>query len=291
MRPLATSAIARLILTLVLTCSVVACSSSTPPKDAAAGAPEAATETATDDGPPAMQTGRMTEGAAAAEQRKRDAIREAEEEAMRIEAAKNAPPVDPNAAPAEAAAGDGAPLAAFPDRESIDPTNKYGVMQTTGGDIWFYFYPEDAPLHVKNFIYLATKDFYRDVKFHRIVPGFVIQGGEARPDWTEPQVAIKLEANKTRIHIPGALAAARTDDPNSATSQFYFCITREQTAQLDGGYTVYGQAFRGMDAINAIGTSEANSATAKVLGCQIFEMTPEIAEEIKTYKANHSIPE
>lgn len=291
MRPLASSVILRLILSFLLACAVVACSSATPPKDAGAPASEATTDTAADDGPPAMQTGRLTEGAAAAELRKREQIKAAEEEAMRIEAEKNAPPIDPNATPAEASATDGAPLAAFPDRDSIDPSNKYAVMQTTSGDIWFYFYPEDAPLHVKNFIYLATKDFYRDVRFHRIVPGFVIQGGEARADWTEPEVPIKLEANTTRIHIPGALAAARTDDPNSATSQFYFCITREQTAQLDGSYTVYGQAFRGQETINAIGTSEGNSATAKVLGCQVFEITPEIAEEIKTFKANRSIPE
>lgn len=187
------------------------------------------------------------------------------------------------------AAGSGeVPVAS--SREEVDPANKVGIMETSKGTIYFFFYPDDAPLHVKNFIYLAQRDFFREVPFHRIVPGFVIQGGEARLDWTEPLPAIKNEANRKRSHLAGALSAARIEDPHSATSQFYFVIKRESAAHLDGGYTVYGQAFRGMEVIEAIGASEQNQGVDKIISVSIVDATP-YAEEIAKFKADRGLPE
>ena len=143
-------------------------------------------------------------------------------------------------------------------RAQIDPHHKVAIMKTTQGDIYIYFFPDDAPLHVRNFIYLAQKGFYTNVPFHRVVPKFVIQAGEPRKDWHEPEVTLKLEADTPRVHVPGSLAAARTDDPDSATSEFYFAITEEKTSHLNGRYTVYGQAFRGMETINKIGANPRN---------------------------------
>lgn len=282
------------IATLVLLLTSLACGGSQPAPKAA---PSGGGASASDDTAPAMPTGQLTAGARDASKRQQEALREAELEALRKQQeAEAAARGETLPAPGdEAATDDGTslipgqtPIAPFESRDVVDMDNKIGVMRTTAGDIWFYFYPKDAPLHVKNFIYLATKGFYRDVRFHRIVPGFVIQGGEARADWSEPDVAIKLEANMKRIHIPGALAAARTSDPNSASTQFYFCITREATQGLDGQYTVYGQAFRGQEVINDIGASEANQNSAKIIDCQIFDATP-FMEEIAAYKSNRSI--
>ena len=139
-------------------------------------------------------------------------------------------------------------------RGDVNINNKVAIIKTNFGDVYVFFYPEIAPTHVRNFIYLAEKGFYKDVKFHRIVKEFMAQAGIARPDWTEPVPAMPLEArsNSNALHFPGALSAARTNDPNSATSQFFLVFTRERAKHLDGQYTVFGQAFRGLDVVKKL---------------------------------------
>ncbi|MEO7992838.1 MAG: peptidylprolyl isomerase [bacterium] len=149
-------------------------------------------------------------------------------------------------------------------RDAIDPMNKVAIVHTNAGDIYVMFYPEEAPLHTKNFMYLAENHAYDKSPFHRCVPDFVIQGGEIHnPDWKEPEVSIKNEASSKRKHLVGALAAARGSDPNSATSQFYFVVNAERTKPLDttaygAQYTVYGQAFKGLDVITKIVVNKSN---------------------------------
>jgi peptidyl-prolyl cis-trans isomerase B (cyclophilin B) len=136
-------------------------------------------------------------------------------------------------------------------RGDVNIKDKVAIIKTNYGDMYFFFFPEVAPNHVRNFIYLAEKDFYDNVKFHRIVKDFMAQGGMARPDWTEDPVPLKLEVDPKLIarHRPGALAAARTSDPDSATSQFFIDFTEERTKSLNGKYTVYGQMFKGDDVL------------------------------------------
>jgi cyclophilin family peptidyl-prolyl cis-trans isomerase len=143
-------------------------------------------------------------------------------------------------------------------KDKIDFKNKVAIIKTNFGDMYFFFYTKQAPEHVKNFISLSEKGFYRDVKFHRILPSFVAQAGQPREDWTEEEHTVNLEIDPERIaiHRPGALSAARTSDPNSATSQFFICFTRERTQRLDGAYSVYGQMFRGFDTLDKLNSIE-----------------------------------
>ncbi len=128
--------------------------------------------------------------------------------------------------------------------------SKEAVIQTEKGEIVFKFYSEDAPETVANFIKLVKQGFYDGLAFHRVVPGFVIQGGDPKGDGTGgPGYNIKAEFN-SRAHLTGTVAMARSMAPDSAGSQFYICLSRQQS--LDGKYTVFGQVTKGMDAVQKI---------------------------------------
>ena len=119
-----------------------------------------------------------------------------------------------------------------------------------GGQITIEFYPEDAPKTVENFVTLAKKGFYDGLSFHRVVPGFVAQGGDPKGDGTGgPGYTVKAEFNKRR-HVRGTLAMARSQHPDSAGCQFY--ITYGPQPHLDGSYTVFGQVVSGMEHVDAI---------------------------------------
>jgi cyclophilin family peptidyl-prolyl cis-trans isomerase len=139
-------------------------------------------------------------------------------------------------------------------RGDVNIKDKVAIIKTNYGDMYFFFFPDVAPNHVRNFIYLAEKKFYDNVKFHRIVKDFMAQGGMPRPDWTEEILPLKLEVDPQLIvrHRPGALAAARTSDPDSATSQFFIDFTELATKNLNGKYTVYGQMFKGQDTLDKL---------------------------------------
>jgi peptidylprolyl isomerase/peptidyl-prolyl cis-trans isomerase B (cyclophilin B) len=119
-----------------------------------------------------------------------------------------------------------------------------------GGEIKIEFFPEDAPKTVENFVTLARKGFYDALTFHRVVPGFVVQGGDPKGNGTGgPGYTIKAEFNK-RKHARGSVAMARSQHPDSAGSQFY--ITFGPQPHLDGSYTVFGQVASGMELVDRI---------------------------------------
>ncbi len=129
--------------------------------------------------------------------------------------------------------------------------NRFAVIETNKGTIKFELYEDKAPVTTKNFVKLAQSGFYDGLTFHRYEPGFVIQGGDPRGDGTGgSSQAIPLEINKNLTHVKGAVAMARTSDPNSATSQFY--ITLEATPFLDGNYAVFGKVVSGMDVVEKL---------------------------------------
>ncbi len=143
-----------------------------------------------------------------------------------------------------------------------DMKNKFAVMETSYGTVTLEFYPEDAPNHVRNFIELAEKQFYDGLVFHRIVKGFVIQGGCPRGDGTGgPGHHVDAEFNAHK-HMPGTLAMARAQDPNSAGSQFYLCLA--PLPQLDGNYTVFGQVTDGLSVVERIGKVETGTGDRPV---------------------------
>jgi len=129
-------------------------------------------------------------------------------------------------------------------------TKQIAVLETNKGVIKFKFYSKDAPETVKNFIKLAKKGFYDGLTFHRVVAGFVIQGG--CPEGTGrggPGYNIKAEFNEQN-HLEGSVAMARSMDPDSAGSQFYICLGPQPG--LDGKYTVFGQVTEGLEVVHEI---------------------------------------
>jgi peptidyl-prolyl cis-trans isomerase B (cyclophilin B) len=127
---------------------------------------------------------------------------------------------------------------------------KTAVLETTKGVIKFRFFEADAPGTVDNFIKLAGKNFYDGLSFHRVEPGFVIQGGDPNGNGTGgPGYNIKAEFNKNP-HLEGTVAMARSANPDSAGSQFYICLA--PAPFLNNNYTVFGQVTEGLDVVHKI---------------------------------------
>jgi len=131
------------------------------------------------------------------------------------------------------------------------------VIETKLGNIELKFFPDVAPIHVNNFIELAKKRFYDNTTFHRVIPGFMIQGGDPNtklPDRSkhgmgDPGYKVKAEFN-AKQHKRGILSMARAQDPNSAGSQFFICVA--DALFLDRQYTVFGEVVSGMDVADKI---------------------------------------
>jgi len=113
------------------------------------------------------------------------------------------------------------------------------TIETAKGNIVFEMYPDVAPKTVARITELIQKGFYNGLTFHRVVPGFEIQGGDPKGNGTGGSgVNLPAEFNKMK-HVTGTVAMARASDPNSADSQFYICLDSQPS--LDGNYTVFGQ--------------------------------------------------
>lgn len=142
-----------------------------------------------------------------------------------------------------------------PPPMTIDPSKTYvATIDTDKGQIVAELYAKDAPQHVNNFVFLAKEGFFDNLTFHRVEPGFVIQGGDPVGNGTGGP-GYTIPAELTRKHTEGALAAARLGDPQnpkreSSGSQFY--ITLAPQSQLDGLYSVFGQVTQGLDVAKKI---------------------------------------
>jgi peptidyl-prolyl cis-trans isomerase B (cyclophilin B) len=148
-----------------------------------------------------------------------------------------------------------APKVTKPTPPTKEELAKYATAKATittkFGKIVVKFFPDTAPIHVKNFISLAEAGFYNGTPFHRVIPGFMIQGGD--PTGTGaggPGYTIPAEFSKTRKHLPGTLSMARTSDPNSAGSQFF--IMAAAYPSLDGQYSIFGEVVEGLDVVQKI---------------------------------------
>jgi peptidyl-prolyl cis-trans isomerase B (cyclophilin B) len=131
-------------------------------------------------------------------------------------------------------------------------------LETSAGDIQLDLLTKVAPEHCKNLIGLAKIGFYDGLIFHRIIPGFMIQGGCPQGSGTGgPGYNVDAEFNETP-HVAGVLSMARSADPNSAGSQFFICLGDH--THLDGQYTAFGQATdASMAIVNSIGNVATNS--------------------------------
>jgi len=154
------------------------------------------------------------------------------------------------------------------------------IQMKDGGVIKAELYPEIAPITVKNFIELAGKGFYNGLIFHRVIPGFMIQGGD--PEGTGmggPGYTIKGEFAANGVtndlkHTRGVLSMARAMDPDSAGSQFF--IMHETSPHLDGQYAAFGKVTEGMDVVDKIASVKTDYGD-RPLEPQVIEfMTVEI---------------
>jgi len=138
-------------------------------------------------------------------------------------------------------------------------TAGHAIVETKFGEIELEFFADKAPGHVKNFLDLARKGFYDGTTFHRVIPGFMIQGGDPNTKDVKaprtqhgtggPGYNIKAEFNDTP-HKRGILSMARSQSPDSAGCQFFICVA--DSAFLDRQYTAFGRVVRGMEAADAI---------------------------------------
>lgn len=136
-----------------------------------------------------------------------------------------------------------------PDAEGLSKAVATMTLEA-GGTLKFRFFPNEAPNTVKRITQLISEGFYNGIKFHRVVPGFVVQAGDPTGTGTSGSgVKLKAEFN-ARKHVPGILSMARTADPNSADSQFF--IMTGTHPHLDRQYTVFGVAIEGYEHVEKI---------------------------------------
>lgn len=144
--------------------------------------------------------------------------------------------------------------------QKVDPPKngeEVAVLDTTKGRIIFKFRSDKAPKTVENFKKLANKKFYDTTAFHRVIPGFMIQGGcpnskpgaRGMPGTGDPGYSIDAEFNDIK-HVPGVVSMARSSDPNSAGCQFFIMVN--EYPSLDGEYTAFGQVVKGQEVADAI---------------------------------------
>ena len=126
---------------------------------------------------------------------------------------------------------------------------------STGGDVVIKLRPDLAPKHVRRITELANSGFYDGVPFHRVIPGFMAQGGDPSGTGTRGSDKPNLEAEfSDEPHVRGTASMARTSDPDSANSQFFICF--DDAGFLDGQYTVWGQVESGMEYVDALPVGE-----------------------------------
>ena len=147
---------------------------------------------------------------------------------------------------------------------SAQAANPQVEFDTTAGKIKVELFPDAAPKTVANFLDYVKAKHYDGTQFHRVIPGFMIQGGGFTPDFkqkpTKPPIAIEAEQSSKAglMNVPGTLAMARTGDPNSATAQFFINVADNKflnfrSADPQGyGYTVFGKVIEGMDVVDKI---------------------------------------
>ncbi len=149
----------------------------------------------------------------------------------------------------------------FNPKPKAQPKEDIVKIHTQFGDMYVWLY-KATPLHRANFLKLAKAGFYDSTTFHRIIAGFMIQGGDPNSKDKDPYndgmggpgYTIPAELRDTIIHDRGALAAARTNNPEKASSgsQFYICCSKEGTSFLNRQYTVFGKVMKGLNVIDSI---------------------------------------
>ena len=159
-----------------------------------------------------------------------------------------------------------------PKDQKIDANKSYtATIETDAGTMTAELYPKIAPQTVNAFVFLAREGFYEGVIFHRIIPGFMIQGGDPTGTGTGgPGYKLKAEFNDIK-HEKGVLSMARTNDPNSAGSQFF--LMHDRAPHLDRQYTAFGKANSGLDVIDKIANAPRGAQDRPLKPASIKKIT------------------
>jgi peptidylprolyl isomerase len=135
---------------------------------------------------------------------------------------------------------------------------------SSGGDVVIKLRPDLAPGHVERIASLAESGFYDGVKFHRVIPGFMAQGGDPTGRGTGGSDLPNLKAEfSSEPHVRGVVSMARTQDPNSANSQFFICL--DDATFLDNQYTVWGEVESGMEHVDGLPAGEPPREPGKIV--------------------------
>jgi peptidyl-prolyl cis-trans isomerase B (cyclophilin B) len=149
------------------------------------------------------------------------------------------------------------------------------VIETTEGPITVEFWPDVAPDHVQNFLDLSRQGFYNGLIFHRVIPGFMIQGGcpEGTGTGSNGSKRLKAEFNRRadRRHSRGVLSMARSSQPDSASCQFF--IMHQDSPHLDGQYSAFGKVSQGMEVVDKIAASKTGANDRPVNPPKIVKIT------------------
>ena len=139
-----------------------------------------------------------------------------------------------------------------------DNNNPFVTLETTMGSMTLELYHDVAPAHVDSFVARTMDGHYDSTLFHRVVEHFMIQGGGFNVEGQYKQIGYMLADEHSKLpHYEGTLSMARTARPNTAGTQFFVCLNRNQyTTSLDNQYTVFGQLIKGYDVLHAIGAAE-----------------------------------
>jgi peptidylprolyl isomerase len=175
-------------------------------------------------------------------------------------AARKKPEVAPVSAPVS-------PLI-VPETVAADPANRWTLELSNGGNVVIQLRPDLAPSHVYRIQQLTTQGFYNGLKFHRVIAGFMAQGGDPRGtgEGGSPLPDLKAEFNNMP-HMRGVVSMARADDPNSANSQFFIMFTPRFS--LDHKYTAFGRVVEGMAAVDSIAMGEPPSDPTTIVRASI----------------------
>jgi cyclophilin family peptidyl-prolyl cis-trans isomerase len=159
-------------------------------------------------------------------------------------------------------------LTSPPPVPALDPENTLLLDLSTGGRVTIQLRPDVAPKHVERIKLLARRGFYNGLTFHRVIDGFMAQGGDPKGDGTGGSDLPDLQAEFNGLpHVRGAVSAARTEQPNTANSQFFIMLSPHLT--LDGDYTVFGRVIGGMSYVDAIEKGEPPANPSRILQASI----------------------
>ena len=192
-----------------------------------------------------------------------------------LAAAQEAPAVPAPAAAQEAPAVPtpaAVPASVLPPAAvTANPANRLTLVLSNGGTVVIQLRPDAAPAHVERIQTLVRRGFYNGLAFHRVVPGFMAQGGDPQGTGGGGSDLPDLKAEFTTIpYMRGIVAAARTEDPNSANSQFFIMFS--PNIALWGKYTVFGRVISGMDAVDRIAVGEPPANPTKIISATLGDV-------------------